>query len=481
MRARACATRLPRRVRGACAWRRRPGPPRPLRPAPRPPRGRRRRTSPRRTAFVTRPGLTISGDGTALASWRWSDATGSEGRVGVDAAVRAPGAAAFGPERRARRRRGRSPRSVVTGPVAYGAHPRAAGHQPRGQPRPRQPAAAARRALRQPTAASGAPGPCARRCGCGTRALAVNAARRRGAGVVGGPRRAHRPRLRRAAAARAGASGAPVRLATGRIRGVAVAIGARGDVLVAWDARGVVRTRLKPARRAPVPRHRHDPLAARLQRRPAPRRGAQRPRASSPGARSSASEGGGTGPVRFEVAVRAGGRGAASAARRRSSSWAPRSRRGGSTRSSTPAAATRRRVVGQRRAQHAAPASRAWTPTGASHAQPDVSAAGRRRPGSRTSPPARAGACSWSGTTGTSKPPTRSSPRTRRAGASRSGRPSRSRPPGGPRRRRRLRPASAANPTVVWTNRPARLGGAHPDLRAGGDQDAVAGRPSARC
>ena len=39
--------------------------------------------------------------------------------------------------------------------------------------------------------------------------------------------------------------GTPIRLATGRIRSVAVAIGSRGDVLVAWDARGKVRTRFK--------------------------------------------------------------------------------------------------------------------------------------------------------------------------------------------------------------------------------------------
>src|SRR5215208_380449 len=36
--------------------------------------------------------------------------------------------------------------------------------------------------------------------------------------------------------------GKPRRLATGRIRGVATAIGERGDVLVSWDARGVLRT-----------------------------------------------------------------------------------------------------------------------------------------------------------------------------------------------------------------------------------------------
>jgi hypothetical protein len=39
--------------------------------------------------------------------------------------------------------------------------------------------------------------------------------------------------------------GRPLRLATGRVRSVSVALGARGDVLVAWDARGTIRTRLR--------------------------------------------------------------------------------------------------------------------------------------------------------------------------------------------------------------------------------------------
>jgi hypothetical protein len=45
------------------------------------------------------------------------------------------------------------------------------------------------------------------------------------------------------------AFGAPLRLATGRVRSVSVAVGPRGDVLVAWDARGRIRTRLRRAGR----------------------------------------------------------------------------------------------------------------------------------------------------------------------------------------------------------------------------------------
>jgi hypothetical protein len=44
---------------------------------------------------------------------------------------------------------------------------------------------------------------------------------------------------------RGGAFGAPVRLATGRLRNVTVAVGAAGHVLVAWEARGIVRARFK--------------------------------------------------------------------------------------------------------------------------------------------------------------------------------------------------------------------------------------------
>jgi len=43
---------------------------------------------------------------------------------------------------------------------------------------------------------------------------------------------------------------APIRIATGRVRSVSVAIGSRGDVVVAWDARGKVRARVRRRGRA---------------------------------------------------------------------------------------------------------------------------------------------------------------------------------------------------------------------------------------
>ena len=107
-------------------------------------------------------------------------------------------------------------------------------------------------------------------------------------------------------AAPATASAKPRRLATGRIRGVAAAIGERGDALVAWDARGVLRTRFKPRGRARLPRHGHDPLQARLLRRHAPGRHAERARRAGV-ERPVRSEGGDSGPVRFQAATRAAG------------------------------------------------------------------------------------------------------------------------------------------------------------------------------
>ena len=100
--------------------------------------------------------------------------------------------------------------------------------------------------------------------------------------------------------------GRPRRLATGRIRSVSVAVGPRGDVLVAWDARGVVRARFKHHRRSRFGRvdtiRSEAAFSARLrtavsaQGRAYVAWGAQR-----------RSEGGNAGPVFFQAAVRPSG------------------------------------------------------------------------------------------------------------------------------------------------------------------------------
>jgi murein DD-endopeptidase MepM/ murein hydrolase activator NlpD len=98
----------------------------------------------------------------------------------------------------------------------------------------------------------------------------------------------------------------PIRLATGRIRSVSAAIGSRGDVLVAWDARGTVRARFK--RRGHgfgrVETIRSDPaFFARLRTAVA-----SSGRAYVAWAAQFLSEGGDRGPGFYEAAVRPAGR-----------------------------------------------------------------------------------------------------------------------------------------------------------------------------
>jgi hypothetical protein len=50
--------------------------------------------------FVDDPRVVFSGDGRGLATWAWQDGVGDEPAFAVDGASRAPGAAAFGAERR---------------------------------------------------------------------------------------------------------------------------------------------------------------------------------------------------------------------------------------------------------------------------------------------------------------------------------------------------------------------------------------------
>jgi hypothetical protein len=106
---------------------------------------------------------------------------------------------------------------------------------------------------------------------------------------------------------RAGASfGAPFQVGHGRIRSVAVAVGARGDVLVAWDAAGVIRARYRAPSSAgfqPIETIASDPTDF-----------AQIHAAIADGGRSYLAwsaqlltEGGSRGPVYNEVAVRPSG------------------------------------------------------------------------------------------------------------------------------------------------------------------------------
>ena len=102
--------------------------------------------------------------------------------------------------------------------------------------------------------------------------------------------------------------GKPRRLATGRIRNVAAAIGERGDALVAWDARGVLRTRFKA-------RGRRGFRATDTIRSKTAYFADMHPVVTPSGRAVLAwsaqfrSEGGDAGPVRFQAATRAAGAG----------------------------------------------------------------------------------------------------------------------------------------------------------------------------
>ena len=183
--------------------------------------------------FVDPVDVTASGDGTTLAWWRSSE--GVPGRPPASTlASRPPGATTFGPERvapagtqdvqgyaQSRAIALTIPPVALTAPtrlaVAFGSTNGVFG--------------SARRIVDE------------RSLG-GIPKLAVNA---RGDAAIayyrnlGGTDNRVMVSLRRAG----GGFGAPFQVAHGRIRSVAVAVGPRGDVLVAWDARGTIQARYR--------------------------------------------------------------------------------------------------------------------------------------------------------------------------------------------------------------------------------------------
>jgi hypothetical protein len=187
--------------------------------------------------FVFDPAIAFSGNGTALAAWRWQDGTRADAVSGESAAVRPSGAPAFGAESRL------SPAGRVGAPVLY-AQSRAviALVRPVGSNRD------ANSQLRVAFgSASGSFGPShliVKRPGIARPELAGNA---RGdlALVWFEDRGTSNDRVYVSVRRAGGSFGAPVLLAQERIRNVSAAIGPRSDVLVAWDARGIVRTRFQ--------------------------------------------------------------------------------------------------------------------------------------------------------------------------------------------------------------------------------------------
>jgi hypothetical protein len=245
--------------------------------------------------FVDPVAVTASGDGTALAWWSWQDGTGSGARTGWSLASRAPGGAAFGAERAA---------PAGTQEIAAYAQSRAVAltTPPVAQAAPTRLAVAF-------GSTSGSFGP-QRTVVVDSKVhnparLAVNA---RGDAAIayfrdlGTDTDRVMVSLRRAG----GSFGTPFQVAHGAIRSVAVAVGPRGDVLVAWDARGTIRARYKGPTSAgfqPIETITSDPtFFARIEA------------AVADGGRcylawsaKFLSEGGSSGPVFNEVAVRPSG------------------------------------------------------------------------------------------------------------------------------------------------------------------------------
>jgi hypothetical protein len=185
--------------------------------------------------FVDPVDVTASGNGTALAWWAWQDGTGTSARLGWSLASRPSGAATFGPERAA-------PSNTVA--IAAYAQTRAIALTNRAI----GPANVGRTRLqvRFGTTAGSfgdsrtvADGPFLDRP-----VLAVNA---HGDAAIAyfQDRGTTNDRVMVSIRRAGGNFGTPFQVAHGAIRSVAIAVGPRGDVLVAWDARGTIQARYR--------------------------------------------------------------------------------------------------------------------------------------------------------------------------------------------------------------------------------------------
>jgi hypothetical protein len=246
--------------------------------------------------FVDPVAVTASGDGTALAWWSWQDGTGSGARTGSSLASRPAGAGAFGPERAA-------PSGTVA--MAGYAQSRAIALTDRAIGS----ASVGRTRLSVAFGSAGGAFGAQRTVADGPRldrpVLAVNA---RGDAAIAyfQDRGTNDDRVLLSLRRAGGSFGAPFQVAHGAIRSVAVAVGPRGDVLVAWDARGTIRARYRAPTSTgfqPIETISSDPTFF-----------AQIHAAVADGGRcylawsaKFLSEGGSTGPVFNEVAVRPSG------------------------------------------------------------------------------------------------------------------------------------------------------------------------------
>ena len=249
--------------------------------------------------FVDLPAVTTGGDGSSLASWTFGG-LGADAVRGVDGAGRSPTGGAFGRQRKLQR----APREL-TAPLAYArsrivaAVTRPASADP-GEQR-------VRLGVRFGLAAGFLRPTDNLRTATRIRDVHLDVNARGDAAVAWfEDRGVNTDRVYVALRRAGGRFGDPVLLERGRIRSVSVAVGASGDVLVAWDARGTVETRLRPRGRT---RFRstdeidsRDAFGAELRTAVAPNG-----RAVVAWSAQLTTEGGESGPVFFEAAVRPAG------------------------------------------------------------------------------------------------------------------------------------------------------------------------------
>ncbi len=185
--------------------------------------------------FVDPVAVTASGDGTTLAWWSWQNGVGQSADSGWSLASRPAGAGGFGPER---------PAPANTVAVAAYAQTRAVALTDRAIGS----ASAGRTRLSVAFGSTGGSFGTQRTIADGPRldrpVLAVNA---RGDAAIAyfQDRGVDNDRVLVSVRPAGGSFGAPFQVGHGRIRSVAVAVGPRGDLLVAWDAAGVIRARYR--------------------------------------------------------------------------------------------------------------------------------------------------------------------------------------------------------------------------------------------
>jgi hypothetical protein len=187
--------------------------------------------------------IAIGEERTGLATWTFQDGTDAHATTGADAAVRRPTDTAYEPSYRIVRAHGTDRGPVLIGSAIHGAGRilRVTVERQRVDPRRRD---AFR--LRAATGVAGRPLARGRVVATGPQMLrATLAANARGDAAVAWWERARHSRLFVAVRRRGHAFGTPQRLAASGFGDVAVATGPRGDVLVAWESHGVIRTRTR--------------------------------------------------------------------------------------------------------------------------------------------------------------------------------------------------------------------------------------------